>query len=327
MRKGKGSFCVTFFSYAGKLRQDILRCISAAHRYEPHTAAAAIVASVMFVLSTIAMSGCTPGKLSHGEKAVVLQKDEVAGPLQGQVQRQPVKLQKPSHCSTPKAPPLVHVTDAEAEHDFGYVESSSKHRVAFVVSNRGDKPLKILKTRSECRCLSIAEYPGTIRPKGAGKFDVTFVAPKESRAYAMRVVLLTDDPKRKMISLKIKANVGRPLEVVPKTLDLGKLPAGKQHTAEVKLINRSEKPFRSLYSTCSAPGCVAQIPRKPIPPRGELSIPVIVRTGQKPGKRKGTLYIHTNNANQPRLSVRVEYEVVPNRASTKRESANKEGGS
>ncbi len=217
-------------------------------------------------------------------------------------------------------PTVVHVRAVEGEHDFGYVEPASKHRVTFVVANANDSPLKIRKVRSECNyCIKIAGYPKTIAPGGGGRFVIDFVAPKKSTAYASRVVLATDDPNRSIIALKIKADVGRALVVSPGVVNLGKLAVGQEGKGEVTLINRGKKAFRPIYSTSSSPGCSARIPRASVAPGGKLSIPLVAKAEGGVGKKKCVVHIQTNNPNQPRLTVRIEYEVVPQNSAPRAE--------
>ena len=207
---------------------------------------------------------------------------------------------------------VVRVDAVKAEHDFGYVEPNSKHRVTFAVANPNDSPLKIRKVRSECNyCIKIVGYPQEIAPRGVGRFSIDFVAPKKPTSYSSRIVLATDDPKRSLIALRIKADVGRALVVTPGVLNLGSLAVGERGEGTVTLINRGKKPFRPIYSTSSSPGCIARIPRASVPPGGKLSIPIVATAERSLGRKKCSVHIQTDNPNQPRLTVRMEYDVVP----------------
>jgi len=204
---------------------------------------------------------------------------------------------------------VIEVNSDRSGHDFGYVLPESRHGVVFHLA-AGGKAVRILGDKSECACMKVAKLPGSIPVSGGLRLPVSFIAPKGNLDYAKRIVLTTDDPDRRVIQLTVKAAVGRPLELDPRRLDLGKVAAGGRHTTEFAVVNHAARAFRPIYSTASGGGCIAAIPRAVMPPGGRLSIPVVVDPGTSAGRRKATVYIHTDCPDQPRLELPVRYEVV-----------------
>ncbi len=208
------------------------------------------------------------------------------------------------------------------EYDFGFVEPNSRHIIDFVVANAADAPLTILRTRSECKCMTAPAPPTSVPAGGSVKVRVVFVAPKESMRYSKRIVLQTTDKTRPVVTVRVKADVGRPLVIAPKVLEMGDLPAGGKTRGTVTIHNRSGKEVRLAYSTSSQSGCIALIPRAPVPAGGQLSVPIAVTTTAASARpRRVTVTIHTDCAGQRQLSVPVRYTVVAAPAGPSSEAA------
>lgn len=199
----------------------------------------------------------------------------------------------------------------EAEHDFGFVEPLSTHKVVLELRNSETEPLRFTSMRSECRCMSALVASDEIPPRGATRMQVTLKAPKDPTSYSKRVLLATGEGgARPALSVRISARVGLPLEVRPATLDLGKVAADKEVSGQVTLLNSGQKAVRPIYATSSSGGCIVQVPRADVPAGGSLAIPVVLRTaGTSAGPGKATVAIHTDCKEQPQVHVTVVYEV------------------
>ena len=204
------------------------------------------------------------------------------------------------------------VVIARDVHDFGFVQPGSTHVVDFVVANPLETPLAIRRARSECKCMAAVKPPKSVPAKGSVKLRVVFVAPKDSMRYSKRIALLTTDKRLPAVMVRVKANVGLPLRIEPKVLELGALIAGQEGRGEVTIVNMAAKPVRLAYSTSNQPGCIALIPRAPVPAGGRLTIPVVVRPRAGSDRpRRATVRIHTDFAGQTSLAVPVRYTVSP----------------
>jgi hypothetical protein len=205
----------------------------------------------------------------------------------------------------------IHVKGPRGEFDFGYVKPKSKHSVVFVVHNPTSRTLAIRKVRSECKCMLAPNPPKEIPAGGKSLVRVDFVAPKDRMRYSKRILLQTGDAKYPLVTLRVKADVGLPLEAVPKTVVLGAIRPGQKRQGKVTIRNRGGKPVRPIYSTSTVPGCLALIPRAQIPAGGELEIPLSVRAAAgATGARRATVRIHTDCAAQPRVDLEVRFTIT-----------------
>lgn len=214
----------------------------------------------------------------------------------------------------PSSAPVVLVTGDQAEHDFGFVKPKAVAYVTFSLRNPAKSPLRVHKIRNECKCMVILAAPKLIKPESSDMVKVKFIAPKDNTTYSKRIVLLTADPARPIITLRIKASVGLPLEVQPRQLDLGTLVRGRQREVNVTILNRGDRPVRPVYATSSRAACTALIPRALIPAGGKLSIPILIKTQDAPpGGQTATISIHTDCSSQPVVNLQLRYQVSPAR--------------
>ena len=88
--------------------------------------------------------------------------------------------------------------------DLGSVACSSRHIVVFVVENPSDQPLVLKSIRGDCGCISAINPPDRIAARSSVRISVSFMAPKAGMNYESRLLVATDNPNRKVISLRVK---------------------------------------------------------------------------------------------------------------------------
>lgn len=96
------------------------------------------------------------------------------------------------------------VTGTEARIDLGTIAAGSEHRMAFHVRNEKESPIRIRKITRDCECIRAVNPPETLEP-GDTTIDVVFEAPKVAVPYKTRLVLVTDAPDRRLISLWVNS--------------------------------------------------------------------------------------------------------------------------
>lgn len=210
----------------------------------------------------------------------------------------------------PASKPAPAMMIRNSEYDFGLVDPKSKHTVELAMPNPAGRRIGISKVKSECECIvgkaSKASY-GASEPV---RMSVTFVAPAGATRYDERLVLVTDDPKRPAIPIRIKANVGLPLEAGAVWVSPEEAQSKKSIEKSVEIVNGGKKPVRLVYSTSARPGCVARVPRAPVPAGGKLAVPIIVATKEL-GKDAVMVDVATDMPTQPTISVAIRIGTAP----------------
>ncbi|MFA6133748.1 MAG: DUF1573 domain-containing protein [Phycisphaerae bacterium] len=95
----------------------------------------------------------------------------------------------------------------EATCNLGEIRKDSKHTVTFTIENPSGRTVRISKIRGDCGCITAVNPPKELAATGATRVKVKFVAPNVAVPYVSRLILVTDDPRRKQISLWVKCRV------------------------------------------------------------------------------------------------------------------------
>ena len=105
-------------------------------------------------------------------------------------------------------------------HNFGKIGPGSKNKCEFRFKNIGDDVLKIKKVKKTCGCtvpqLSKKEY----EPGESGTVKVTYSASKRAGAVSKHLYIQSNDKLNPKVTLTIKGEVARKVNVEPKRLKL-----------------------------------------------------------------------------------------------------------
>lgn len=107
----------------------------------------------------------------------------------------------------PAGVPASHVavvTGTEGNVNLGRVAAGSKTMVVYQIANNTDRPLTIQKVRCDCACVALGKPPEQpAPPHGAVNVTATYEAPPGKGPYDSHIMVLTDDPDRRVIMLGI----------------------------------------------------------------------------------------------------------------------------
>lgn len=98
------------------------------------------------------------------------------------------------------------VAGNEALVNLGPVAPGSNHVVIFTVANPSDQPLVFKTVRGDCECISAIDPPDRIAPNGTARITVSYTAPKMAIEYMSCLLIATDNPSRRLISLRVKSS-------------------------------------------------------------------------------------------------------------------------
>ena len=102
---------------------------------------------------------------------------------------------------------VVRVDGNMATHELGAVQAGSVHVVVFAIENTKDGNVAIRQIRPDCECISAVEPPACLAARGATRVTARFVVPKVKDLYGSELIVLTDDPQRRIIHLRILCRV------------------------------------------------------------------------------------------------------------------------
>lgn len=103
------------------------------------------------------------------------------------------------------AAPAIAVVGNDSLADLGPVAPGSIHVVVFAVDNPSDQRLVFRSVRGDCDCVAAKGAPDSIAARGSARIAVTYLAPKAAMDHESRLMIATDSPIRRVISLRIKS--------------------------------------------------------------------------------------------------------------------------
>lgn len=192
------------------------------------------------------------------------------------------------------------------EHDLGFLAPGDTRNEILAVTNFSLAPVHVVNVRTGCQCLKATPQKEILQPGEPFEVRVVFAAPEKPTRYAKPLYIETSDPKNRLLSILIKADVGLPLVPEAQSLNIGSVIVGETKMANIRINNRGKIPARLLYSVSSSPDCVLKAPPTPIPAQGKLDIPVQVNP-KSPGERTVTFNVATDIPAQENFPVTVKF--------------------
>lgn len=197
----------------------------------------------------------------------------------------------------------------EKEYKFSNAVEGDNISHDFIIENRGDAVLNILKVRSSCGCTATS-YTKEIPPGEKGKISATF----HSKGYGgqtvyKRIHIQTDDPKQSSMDLSIKGHVDKLLDITPENILLkgnavnkidGEITITPAAGHNVQILEA--RPKFGDYISCSL--------KKSGDP-GPLKYTLTVTNLRKEkGRYNDLIYIKTDNDILRRISIRVNGDIL-----------------
>jgi len=125
-------------------------------------------------------------------------------------------IQAPTSNGTAQTGPRIQFADPIF--DFGKVGSGEVIRHDFVFTNTGNQLLEIRDVRPSCGCTTTGPYDRQIVPGESGTIPVQFSAGDVGGAVAKTVIVVCNDPTQTNLTLQIRGNIWKPIDVNPAML-------------------------------------------------------------------------------------------------------------
>jgi hypothetical protein len=197
--------------------------------------------------------------------------------------------------------------------DFGVVDEGAVLSHTYSFRNTGKGQLDIT-TRSSCGCTAALLSEKSIPPGGKGKIFVEFnTAGKHKGKNEVQIIVRSNDPGRKISTLKILATIRGRIAAIPDKVFLGEVGANSVVRREVLLRDAGDGVSKVIGVTVPE-GVQAKI----LPARMDstksriIPIQLTIRSGSLPGEISKYAVIRTNSGKQPEIPVQI-YGTVASR--------------
>ncbi len=205
---------------------------------------------------------------------------------------------------------------SELEWDFGYIPKGATVTHRFVLTNVGDKPMKIVKVKPACGCTNAPLTKDLLQPGESTDLEVAF----NSRGYTGKatksVNINTDDSLNPVTILKFSTDVGSAVPTLifdPQEVNFDSVMLGKKASKKLKITNNDIQPI-SLKVVEAPPGLVDAKLKKDKLDIGDADELVVnlVNKNKTEGYFNKTLTLEVNGHVDYRVSLPVTGVVVNN---------------
>ena len=191
-------------------------------------------------------------------------------------------------------------------YDFGTILEGRQMPHDFVIENRGDETLRILRVRSNCAC-AVADYTEEIPSGQTGKIAVVFDSKLSDGKVNHKIRVDTNDPKQEHLDLSVKGYVDPVIHVEPKKITL----EGNAHEnieAELILTSDPRHHFKILSVTSKKGKTSCSIEALNDPESSKYRLKVTNLSREKENYRD-YLYIKTDSDVRSGISITVKGEI------------------
>ena len=191
-------------------------------------------------------------------------------------------------------------------YDFGTILEGRQMPHDFVLVNRGDESLKILRVRSNCAC-AVADYTEEIPPGQSGKIAVVFDSKGSEGKVNHKVRVETNDPKKEVLDLSVQGHVDPVMHIEPRKIILDGN-AGEDIEAELTITSDPRHHFK-IISISSKKGKIScSFVELKDPESSKYSL-TITNLSKEKEKYRDYVYIKTDSDVRPGISIMVKGDI------------------
>lgn len=136
--------------------------------------------------------------------------DKSVGPDDGNGDSATTRSADDANTPAPAQGPVIRVDGNDAMWQVGTIATNSSHKATFVLVNGDSEPLRVVKVLSDCECFQPLSRPEVIPPQASKPLVAEFQAPNVPLRYNSQLTVLTDREDRRMIFLKLSADIKKP---------------------------------------------------------------------------------------------------------------------
>ena len=190
--------------------------------------------------------------------------------------------------------------------DFGTILEGKQMPHDFILENRGDETLKILKVRSNCAC-AVADYSKEIPPGQSGKVSVVFDSKGSDGKVNHKVRVETNDPEQGSFDLSVQGHVDPVLRIEPKRITL-EGNAGENIESELIITSDPRHHFK-ITSVTSKKGNASCSFKELEDPESSKYLLTVKNLIKEKGDYRDYIYLKTDSDVRPGISIMVKGDI------------------
>jgi hypothetical protein len=201
-----------------------------------------------------------------------------------------------------------------AHYDMGVIPGNAIAVQSMKIYNRGTAPLKIVGVQTSCGCTT-GEMDQNLIPAGGEGRLIIRVDPKKIPGFQTTKVLTltTNDPQNTRLTVDVTTTVAPEMEVVPDTVDFGRIPQGEGFKQTIRVRQLQDEPLEVTGAAFQKdlPFLAAKLTPVPeaewrTPGKREYTIAVEIAPDAPAGELNEWFIISSNVARMPQYSMRIK---------------------
>jgi len=194
--------------------------------------------------------------------------------------------------------------------DFGKATFGELVNHEFIFTNAGSQPLVIKDVHPGCGCTTVKQWSHEVPPGQEGTVSLSFDTANFSGPVAKSVAVTCNDTNQPVVSLQIKGNVWRPIEVTPQSANFtGPLDSLSNLSRTIKILNQDKEPLTLSSPQTSHRAIAAEIQTNQVGQNYQLLVSLVPPLGA--GNLFGEVTMKTSSPMIPVLKVSVFAIVRP----------------
>ena len=202
-------------------------------------------------------------------------------------------------------------------HDFGTVPSFSKQEHVFEIKNDFEYPLYLIGVRASCGCTKPSLLSTSIQPGEVGKVLAKYDTKnfRGNKKATVSVIVRRDQPyiETGEIQFKVTGVIRRDVVVTPETVAFENVGLGENAKRTVQVLYAGNPNWKIEDVSTSNPNIkitTRELQRNPSTRRVDYELILELNDGQKVGAFLDQILLTTNDANNKKLAINVNGNVV-----------------
>jgi hypothetical protein len=214
----------------------------------------------------------------------------------------------------PESGPQPRLAIDSTHYDFGHMERKATGKHTFVFKNFGHYPLSLRKGTSTCKCTLSNLSDAEVQPGESTDVTLEWTAKTPETRFSQSATILTNDPKRRSVTLTVEGFVFDSVTVNPPEIVFSSLTSDEEATAKTRIFTILREDLEvtghSFENAETAPFFRVEsrpLPSDGLPPdeKGGCEISVTVKPGLPAGDIDQRIRLALNLADIPDAEIKI----------------------
>ena len=213
--------------------------------------------------------------------------------------------------AAPAAPLKPRIVCDEPVYDFGERNNTEFVEHDYPIRNAGTLSLEIRNVRASCGCTAVKPSQDVIPPGGEASIRARLDLRGRTGAQIKSITVESNDPDTPSLNLQLKGTAIQPLRAQPSALFFGRIGPADARSRVCEIVS-ARGPIQIASLRADHPGLLLkQLDPEPGADGSTRKFELTLDPALPEGSVNGSVFVKTDQADQPELSIPVAAYVVP----------------